>query len=756
MNYRDKAARVYNSFSPFIRDFIYRSEWDTIREVQIEAADVIFSTENNLLICSSTASGKTEAAFFPILSRIHDNPPSSVGVLYIAPLKALINDQFERLNSLMEESEISVFHWHGDVPSAQKNKFLKNPRGVLQITPESLESMLINRKNDIPRIFEDLQYVVIDEIHTLMGFDRGSQVCCLIERLSRLINHSPRRIGLSATVGDTELAAKWLSDNTGRGCSVVNIKAAGIKWRLAMQHFYLESSKEDDLTNDQQGNDTFVPPPIPATDQAYEFVYDCARQKKSLVFSNSREETEIITATLRQIAENRHEDDIFYIHHGNLSAALREEAETVMKDDTKHAVTCATVTLELGVDIGRLERIINIGAPNTVSSFLQRIGRSGRRETPPEMVMVFREENPLPNTPVYEIIPWNFLQGIAIIQLYIEERWLEPPFKKTLPFSLLYHQTMSVLASSGELTPAGLAQTVLSLAPFKEVLREDYRDLLIHLIKTGHIQQTEEKGLIVGLRGEKIINNFKFYAVFKDSEDFTVRCKSEEIGTITTPPPVGERFALAGRVWEVEELDIQRRLIYVTPVKGKMEISWPGDKGEIHTKILKRMKKVLEEDTIYPYLKPDAAKRLEKARSVARNTGILKTGLICLGGVSYCLFPWLGTRSVRSLKRFIQYKCASALNISSLEYDSCYYITFKMEHYDRKAFAEYLDASIAREGVTLSQLVGENELPVFEKYDEYIPRDLLQKAYYTDKLRSDELIERVKELKKEILQTEEN
>jgi len=749
MSYTEKAKRVYNSYSPFIRDFIYRNEWDSIREVQIEAADVIFSTENNLLISSSTASGKTEAAFFPILSLMHDNPPSSVGVLYIAPLKALINDQFERLERLMDQSGISVFHWHGDVSTAQKAKFLKNPTCVLQITPESLESMLINRKNDIPRIFSDLQFVVIDEIHTLMGYDRGSQVRCLIERLSRLISHSPRRIGLSATIGDTALACEWLTENTSRNCSVVNIKNSGIKWRLALQHFYLESAPEKD---EEFEDDEFEPSPLPApyADAGYEFVYNCSRQKKSLVFANSREETEIITATLRQIAENRSESDIFYIHHGNLSAALREEAETVMKDETKPAVTCATLTLELGVDIGKLERIINIGSPNSVSGFLQRIGRSGRRDTPPEMVMVFREENPLPNAPVYMLMPWSLLQGIAIIQLYLEERWLEPPFKKQLPFSLLYHQTMSILASSGELTAARLASAVLSLAPFSGISKEDYRTFLIHLIKTGHIQQTEENGLIVGLKGEKIINSFKFYAVFKDSEDFTVRHKSEEIGTITTPPPVGDRFALAGRVWEVEELDIQRRLIYAKPVKGKMEVSWPGEAGEIHTKILQRMKKVLEEDTIYPYLKPEAVTRLEKARSVARNTGILKTGLVCLGGVNYCLFPWLGTRSVRSLKRFIQHKCASHLNISSLEYDNCYYICFKMENHDRRDFAEYLDSTIAKHGVELSELVGENELPLFEKYDEYVPRELLQKAYYTDKLCSEELIERVKELKYEI------
>ncbi len=737
MNYRDKAQRVYNSFSPFIRDYIYQSEWDSIREVQIEAANVIFSTQDNLLICSSTASGKTEAAFFPVLSLVA-SPTSSVEVLYIAPLKALINDQFERLNVLMKESGISVFHWHGDVGSSQKAKFLQNPTGVLQITPESLESMLINRKNDIPRLFADLKFIIIDEIHTLMGFDRGSQVCCLIERISRLINHSPRRIGLSATIGDTAAAAEWLSRNTDRKCSVVDIKSSGTKWRLALQHFYAENGQN-------QTQETSL------TDEGYEFIYNSVKNKKSLIFSNSREETELVTATMRQIAEYKGDDDIFHIHHGNLSAALRESAESIMKDDSRQAVTCATVTLELGVDIGRLERIVNIGAPNTVSSFLQRIGRSGRRENTPEMVMVFREENPLPNTPLYEIIPWNFLQGIAIIQLYIEERWLEPPFKKSLPLSLLYHQTMSVLACSGEMSAAKLAKNVLSLAPFEKIEKEDYRDLLIHLIKTGHIQQTEENRLIIGLKGEKIINNFKFYAVFKDSEDFTVRHQSEEIGTITTPPPVGERFALAGRVWEVEEADIQKRLIYVKPVKGKMEASWPGDKGEIHTKILKRMKKVLEEDTIYPYLKPDAVKRLAQARQVARNTGMLRNRLICLGGINYCLFPWLGTKSMRTLKRFIQYKCAPALGISSIEYNSCYYITFKMEGASSRSFIEYLNNVIDSEDIKADELVDENEMPVFEKFDLYIPRALLQKAYCTDKLSSAEIVELARELKNEIV-----
>ena len=153
-----------------------------MRDVQIAAARTLFLTGNHLLLTSSTASGKTEAAFFPILSELYEHPSSSIGVLYIAPLKSLINDQFLRMDELLDASGISVTRWHGDVAVSQKRKLLEKPTGILQITPESLEAMLINRSNDIPRLFGDLRYVVIDEIHTLTGTDRGNQIICQVSR----------------------------------------------------------------------------------------------------------------------------------------------------------------------------------------------------------------------------------------------------------------------------------------------------------------------------------------------------------------------------------------------------------------------------------------------------------------------------------------------------------------------------------------------------------------------------------------------
>lgn len=753
---------AFEKYSPFIRDYIYSRNWDSLREAQIGAAEVLFGTENNLLLTSSTASGKTEAAFFPIISRLYDDPPQTFGALYIAPLKSLINDQFSRLDELLDMSGIPVFHWHGDVAMSHKNKALRDPKGILQITPESLESMLMNRNNDIVRLFGDLRYVVLDEIHTLTGTDRGNQIICQLCRISRLIGRDPVRVGLSATIGDTDIAAKWLGAGSERGVSVVGMKETRTSWRLGMEHFYIQSDSPD---QSESGNKylTAVGEATPGEneparpeasedsvgytplDPGFEYIYDCTADKKCLVFSNSREETEYLTATLRQIADRRGDPDVFLIHHGNLSASLREEAEMKLKDDELRTVTCATVTLELGIDIGRLERIVQLDAPTTVSSLLQRLGRSGRRGAPPEMMMVFREENPLPNTPLPQLMPWGLLRAIAIVQLYLEERFIEPPNVKKLPFSLLFQQTLSTLAASGELTAKRLAEKVLSLPPFAGVTKEEYRTLLLSMIKNDFIEMTEEKGLIVGLKGERLINSFKFYAVFKDSEDYTVRSGSDEIGTITTPPPVGDRFALAGRVWEVEELDVARKLIYVKEVKGKMEISWPGDYGEIHTRILERMKQVLEEDTVYPYLKKNARKRLDVARRVARNTGMLKKSIVHLGGYTWCLFPWLGTRSFRTLRKFIA-KNGAKFRISGMEYEGCCYMTFKMERGDGRELISYLSKKASTEGIDKSALVAPSECPVFEKYDDFIPSELLRDAYMADRLRTDEAVKRLAEI----------
>jgi len=721
---------IFDRYAPFIQDFIYRNNWGSLRAIQAAAGDAIFNTDENVLLTASTASGKTEAAFFPILTLFSEDMPGSVGAIYIGPLKALINDQFMRLNELCEEAHIPVWHWHGDVAQSHKSMMLKNPSGILQITPESLEAMLLRKHALIPKLFGDLRFIVIDEIHSLMRGDRGGQTICLIERLCRMAGADPRRIGLSATIGDPTAAGEFLSYGTGRGTVIPKIENKGVKWRLSMEHFYISQQNQPD----EKDNTEALPVLDAKSDTAPEhadagmgYIFEHTRGKKCLVFVNSREECEAVTTTLRSYCEANHERDRFLIHHGNLSAAYRETAEEAMKDEDTFMTTCTTATLELGIDIGRLERAFQIDAPFTVSSFLQRMGRTGRRDLPPEMWFVIREELPEPRSMLPETIPWKLIQGIALIQVYLEERWVEPPKLDRLPFSLLYHQTMSTLASSGELSPAALASKVLSLKYFHRITQEDYKVLLRHLLENDHIQRTEEGGLIVGLAGERIVNSFKFYAVFQENEEYTVRWGSQELGTIVMPPPKGEKIAIAGHVWIVEEVDHKRRLVYCEQIKGKVPAYFGDCPGDINTKIIMRMQQVLREDKKYPYLMKNAVARLAQARMTAQNSGVTDQPLICLGGNMWCLFPWLGTYAFFAMERFLKLKCGDRLGLRGMDSSRPYYIQFTMKVSPQEFFAILIDE--AQKEFDPMDLVYQGEVPVFEKYDEFLPPELVKKGF---------------------------
>ena len=736
--------RAFDRYAPFVQEYIYQNHWENLRSIQVAAADAIFNTDENVLLTASTASGKTEAAFFPIITLFSEDMPSSVGCIYIGPLKALINDQFSRLNDLCAEADIPVWHWHGDVAQSHKAKLMRHPSGILQITPESLEALLLHKHAAIAKLFGDLRFVVIDEVHSLLRGDRGGQTLCLIERLSRIAGVNPRRIGLSATIGDPEGTGEFLSLGTGRKTIIPKIDAKGSKWRLSMEHFYVKDA--------QAAEDKQIPGALPVLEEKTDdapanadpgigYIFEHTRGKKCLVFVNSREECEMVTTTLRHYCELNHEPDRFLVHHGNLSASYRETAEGIMKDDSQYMTTVTTATLELGIDIGRLERAFQIDAPWTVSSFLQRMGRTGRRELPPEMWFVIREDEPEVRAMLPTTIPWKLLQGIALVQLYLEERWVEPPRLDRLPFSLLYHQTMSTLASCGELSPRALADRVLRLHYFHRITQEDYRVLLRHLIATDHIQQTEQGGLIVGLAGERVINSFKFYGVFQESEEYTVRSESQELGTVVSPPPVGEKLAIAGHVWQVLDVDHKRRLIYCQQVKGSVPAYFGQCPGDLHTKILTRMRRVLQEDRQYPYLMKNAVARLEQARFTAAHSGAAEKPLINLGGNMWCLLPWVGTYTFLTMERLLKIKRAARLGLPKLEPAPPFFIQFTMKA-DESAFFRVLAEEI-RKPIDPMELVYPKELPLFDKYDEYLPEELVKKGFALGVLDVDGLREKV-------------
>ena len=721
---------VFGRYAPFIRDYIYRSGWQMLRAVQNAAGEAIFGTEDNVLLCASTASGKTEAAFFPILTLLDEDPPQSVGVLYIAPLKALINDQFGRLTELCEEEDIPVTRWHGDVPQSQKRKLLKKPAGIVQITPESLESLLLNKHMEVPSLFHDLRFVVIDEIHSLLRADRGLQTFCLIERLARVAGCRPRRIGLSATIGDPEAAGRFMAAGSGRGVVIPKFEGGKEVWRLSMEHFY-NSFPQADEGLEVEGA---LPPVEPASDEAPKaadpgvgYIFEHTRGRKCLVFTNSREECESVCQMLRGYCEANHEPERFLIHHGNLSASYRESAEEEMKDDDSLQSVCATATLELGIDIGRLERAFQIDAPFTVSGFLQRMGRTGRRGDPSEMWFVMREDHAEARAMLPETIPWYLIQGIALVQLYLEDRFVEPPRTDRLPYSLLYHQTMSTLASHGEMTPAELASRVLTLSAFRRITADDYQVLLRYLLAADHINRTENGGLVVGITGERVVNNYKFYAVFQENVEYTVRAGSEQLGTIVKPPPVGDKIAIAGRVWVVDDVDHKRREVLCTLVKGRIPAYFGDVAGDIHTRILERMKQVLAEEKIYPYLMRHAVCRLAEARRVYTSSGMADRPLIHLGGKMWALFPWLGSYAFLALERFLKVRCGKKLGLRGLNPSRPYYLQFTMDA-DEETFYRVTAEEAAAEWDAL-ELVYPKEVPVFEKYDEYVPPELIRKGF---------------------------
>ena len=777
---------IFRRYAPFIQEFIYRNRWEDLRAVQVAAGEAIFTTDQNVLLCASTASGKTEAAFFPILTEFTENPPASVGCLYIAPLKALINDQFLRLNDLCREGEIPVWHWHGDVSSSHKKKLLKHPSGILQITPESLEALLLRRHGEIGVLFGDLRYVVIDEVHSLLRGDRGGQCLCQIQRLSRLAGVNPRRIGLSATIGEPEEAGRFLSEGTGRGTVIPDIPSTGMRWRLSMEHFYqtppqaaeasgrilnipgqspedpgrvitprrgISTSREDadetvyysadadetvyyppdademgiSLTGQEEGGAEPTDTAPVAADPGIGYIFEHTRGMKCLVFSNSREECEEVTSTLRAYCEANHEPERFLIHHGNLSTSFREDAEDAMRDEDSALTTCTTATLELGIDIGKLERAFQIDAPFTVSAFLQRMGRTGRRGAPCEMWFVMREEHEEPRDLLPDKVPWKLLQGIALVQLYLEERWVEPPRKGRLPFSLLFHQTMSILTACGEMTPAELASRTLTLAPFANISTDDFRMLLNSLLEQEMIERTENGGLIVAPAGERITNSFKFYAVFQENEEYSVRCESQELGTIVKPPPVGDRIAIAGRVWVVEEVDRQRHQVYVHMIKGRVPAYFGEEPGDIHTRILERMRRVLREEQSYPYLLENARARLLGARLDARNSGIADNALVCMGGRMYCLTPWLGSYAFLALERFLRLRCAKRLGLKGFNSVRPYFCQFTLGVSEEEFYAILKDE--AEKPIDPMELLYPDEVPLFDKYDDILPAELVRRGF---------------------------
>jgi ATP-dependent Lhr-like helicase len=721
--------KTFERLAPFIQDFIYNNGWTEIRGIQTAACNVIFDTEDHLLLSSGTASGKTEAAFLPVLTDLHHNPSASVGIVYISPLKALINDQFKRLEQLLIESHIPVCKWHGDASQSEKNKLVKSPAGLLQITPESLESLLINKRGACIKLFCDLRYVIIDEVHYFMRDMRGVQVQCLLERVQQLTGRVPRRIGLSATLGDIDAACRWLSAGTGRECQAPVSDEEKKAIRLYVHRFERAGDGTTSLWNSQKIANVYDPDdPIDSGDRAhFEYLFKMTLDKKTIVFTNSREESEYIISNLREIARKHKAPDVYRVHHGNVSALLREQTEDEMKLSDDKIVTTATVTLELGIDIGSLDQAVQVGAPATVSSFAQRIGRCGRRGQIPQLLFTFMEDVQTTATDSLGPINWGFLRAIAIIELYTKHKWVEPLTPHKHPYALLYHQTMSYLKSDGEHTPAELAQVILRLTPFEHITQADYQQLLQHLIEIEHIQKTENGSLIIGRVGEIIVNHFHFYTVFIVPEYYLVKEENKSIGTVDKIFPPGIRFSLAGITWETLDVNVKSKVIFVKRVPGISVVDWDVDfEAELHTVLVQKIRAILLSNDAYAYLSDSSLSRLNEIRFLARNSGILGKLVTKMSELKYAVFPWVGTCQLFTL----HYALLKRDIKSRILWRTCVFL--EVHHRGGEDELKAIIQDILSSDLDLHTLPLPPNIQIEYKYNEFVPPSLLRKQFVED------------------------
>ena len=720
---------VFNRLAPFIQEFIYQNNWEELRGNQVAACEVIFDSDDNLLLSSGTASGKTEAAFLPVLTELYNKPSSSVGVMYISPLKALINDQFKRLEQMLLDSNIPVTKWHGDASQTQKNKLIKKPEGLLQITPESLESLITNKRGACLSMFSDLRFVIIDEVHYFMRDVRGLQLLCILERLKQLTNNNPRRIGLSATLGDVSLAQTWLNTGTGRRCAAPIVEEGKKRVRLHIERFVNYAEERDLVERDGSGNVVKVNSGDMGDREHYEYLFKQTLDKKTIIFTNSREETEFVMAHLREIALKNKAPDVYRVHHGNVSALLRENTEDEMKSADEKIVTGATVTLELGIDIGSLDQAVQVGAPLNVSSFAQRLGRCGRRGQVPQLLFTFVESIRINSADILGPINWEYIRTIAIVELYLKDHWIEPIPPQNHAFNLLYHQTMSCLKSNGEMTPAGLAQSILTLGCFQHISQEDYKYLLSHMIKQDQLQRTEHGGLIIGREGEKIVNSHKFLTVFLAPEYLLVKDENRTIGTVDKVYPVGTRFALAGIAWETVDVNVKSKVIFVKRVPGISVVDWNVDfTAELHTVLVRKIRSVLNENTLYPYLSARCQDRLAEIQYIARNSGILDNLVTPLSDRKYAIFPWVGTRQIITLNYALRHRKIK----SKLPWITCVYLEVIFE--GTKEELEKIIYDILQSDLNLYDLPLPDKVQIDGKYNEFIPLDLLRKQFIEDYL----------------------
>ncbi|MCQ2085626.1 MAG: DEAD/DEAH box helicase, partial [archaeon] len=689
--------------------------WTSFRSIQLKAYEHFVGDEKHILISAGTSSGKTEAAMFPVISSLYQEPVKGIGALYIGPLKALIDDQFERIDPILRDSGIKITGWHGDISHSTKMRSLKEPSGILQITPESLQNIISNRQDELSKLFANLRFVVIDEIHAFMNSDRGLQLLCCLERIEKLTGCKPRRLGLSATISDTSAACRWLSANTNIETTVVEDDSVGERQVEIRYNMFPTPNEEEGVLRQK------------AVTKYYRSLFSDIVARSCIVFTNSRDSAEKTSRSLNKMAELNNRPGEIYIHHGSVSRELRQNAEEALKNRERKITVVSTVTLELGIDVGNLDRIVQVGTPYTCSSMMQRMGRSGRRGNSQNLVIYVNDD--LANRwAEVDGMSVDLVRSIAMTELALKEKWVESPSEPKLPYSLLYHQTLHYLKSGIGSKLQDLYNDVLSMYPFRNIPKDDYKTLLRHMLKIGHIERMDDGTYLLAEKGERIAFNREFCSVFTTGKEFEIKFEGKSIGSIQIVPHVGDLIQLAGRIWEVTSVNTKDYSAEVVESDGTVSTPWSSGIPGIDTKVLKKMKEVLMTADRYPYLDQDAEACLRYCRSLGHDLGIENDFVPTQKG--FRIYPWLGSRQFDTLKRAL----LNIPDVSAVRARQPYYIELFTELSESDLRAWVNDVLETSDGTNLIQ---DNDDLRIGKFDMHVPESLLKKQFVADQLDMD-------------------
>lgn len=626
----------------------------------MEAIEVILGSGDDLLLSAETASGKTEAAFLPILSSLAREPAPSIGALYVGPLRALINDQFSRLDELCTYLDLPVARWHAEVAQGAKQRVLQAPSGVLLITPESLESLFINRTSALARLFCGLRFAVIDELHAFLGVERGMHLASLLERLRRVAGPQRldfRRIGLSATIGDDAPARAFLRPEDPARVQVVRPPSEGKELQLKIHAFEEEAQPEGEeeagLQDAGADRDAGTDPSIEVLRPiAQDLVIRC-REGSNLVFANRKGDVEVLCDLAGEWARERGIPAPYLVHHGSLARDIRETTEDLMKREGDRTAFCSS-TLELGIDIGSVRLVAQVGPPWSVSSLKQRLGRSGRHEGEPRRLRLYVPQRLDDAQALLGPLHRDLLAAIATVQLMLEG-WVEPVAPPRCDLSTLTQQVLSVIVERRGARADELYDVLCRAGPFREVEPALFASFLRCLGRRDVVEQTGRGDLILGLAGESIVGKLDFYGAFVATAGLRVVSGGTLLGTlpVLSPPRPGGHIVFAGKRWRVLEVNVEAGEIVVEGGKAHGRPKFVGRGGEIHSRVREEQRRILSTDECGAYIDSTGQRLLGEAQRFAREVGLTRGGLVSIGDRT--LIPtWTGTRVQKTLLALLE------------------------------------------------------------------------------------------------------